>query len=244
MFTPHPLINVVQIGNGLAGASSANAIAAALPSTHRLIVISSTLSAYYSVGALRGSVIPGWEEKMVLNTDSFFPKDSRHILLAGTNVIKLETNQVIIDQTSLPEFESLVIPFQYAVLAMGSLYAFPARPPADSSLEGVLKTMRTYQSNIEASSSICIVGGGPVGIESAGEIKQTHPNKIVTLVHSSAALIEEEGIKPALGKSLLNQLEALGVKVVLSKRLDTGALSTGPIEKQKFDLGNGDSVEG
>lgn len=244
MFTPHPLINVIQIGNGLAGASSANAVAAALPSTHRLIVISSTLSAYYSVGALRGSVIPGWEEKLVLNTDSFFPKDSRHILLSGTNVIKLEINQVTIDQSTLPEFESLIIPFQYAILAMGSLYAFPARPPADSSLEAVLKTMRIFQSNIEASSSVCIVGAGPVGIEFAGEVKQTYPNKIVTLVHSGSALIEEKGIKPALGKSLLYQLEALGVKVVLNKRLDTGDLSTGPIEKQNFDLGDGNSVEG
>lgn len=51
------LKNVVVIGLGLAGAPLATALAAALPSTHRVVAISSTDYGFYPIGALRASVV-------------------------------------------------------------------------------------------------------------------------------------------------------------------------------------------
>lgn len=54
-----PLINVVVIGAGLAGAGVVDALASKLPKTHRLVVISETEAAFYPIAALRGAVVKG-----------------------------------------------------------------------------------------------------------------------------------------------------------------------------------------
>ena len=69
-------------------------------------------------------------------------------------------------------------------------------------------------SDIKAATNILIVGGGPVGIETAGEIKEEFPNKNVTLVTSKELMPS-----PALPFSdrfrnrLLKKLQQIGVTV-------------------------------
>lgn len=243
------LRNVLVIGLGLSGAPAANALAKTLPENHRIIAISATSSAYYSVAALRSIVVEDWQDKSTLPLDTFFPKGSRHVVLPGTKVVQLlpDLHTVRVDKEH-PEFGfGLEITFDYAIIATGSNYAFPCRPPTqDSSIDGVRKLFRATQEAIKASSSILIVGGGPVGIEFAGEVKAAYPQgKEVTLVHAGKALMEGEGYKESLGRSLLDQLRARGVHVVFNKRLDTHGLETGKIEPEEFDLGGEEgSVKG
>jgi NADH dehydrogenase FAD-containing subunit len=134
-----------------------------------------------------------------------------------------------------PSFASLVSCYQ------GSTYPFPCRPPADSSIRSVHSLLVSLQSAVKAASSILVVGAGPVGIEFAGEVAAEYPEKKVTIVHSGQALMED--FKPSLGAKLLSQLKG-EVKVVLGCRVDTKGLETGSIENQRFDLGNGEEVEG
>ena len=95
--------------------------------------------------------------------------------------------------------------------------------------------------DISNAKSVLIVGGGATGIEMAGEIKFSHPSKIVTLVHSGSALFES-GWNEKLGTSLLSQLEAKNVEVIFNSRVDTKGLKTGPIDSQIFEIG-GKSIE-
>lgn len=56
---PADLKNVLIVGLGLAGVAAAKSIAAALPSTHRVVALSEKDFAYYPVGSLRAATVPG-----------------------------------------------------------------------------------------------------------------------------------------------------------------------------------------
>jgi NADH dehydrogenase FAD-containing subunit len=62
------------------------------------------------------------------------------------------------------------IPYDFLVVATGSTYAFPARPPdGAASIKEVEEALRSFQADVKAATSILVVGGGAVGVEFAGE---------------------------------------------------------------------------
>jgi len=70
---------------------------------------------------------------------------------------------------------------------------------------------------------VLIIGGGPVGVELAGEIVTDFPNKKVTLVHGGDRLIEFLG--PKASTKALKWLESKKVTVLLNERIDTEGLA-------------------
>ena len=70
---------------------------------------------------------------------------------------------------------------------------------------------QNYAEELKAADSVLIIGGGPVGLELAGEIATDMPSKKVTLVHSGQNILES--YPPRLGRLVKSQLEVLGVKV-------------------------------
>ncbi|KAI5480888.1 FAD-dependent pyridine nucleotide-disulfide oxidoreductase [Pseudohyphozyma bogoriensis] len=211
------LKNVVIVGLGLSGAPTANSLASSLPPSHRLVCISATESAYYPPAALRGGTSPA---------------------------VELKKHSVVVDKAFSEFGLGSEIEFEYAVLAMGSEYPAPCRPiNGQSSIPEVSNALRALQADIARSSSLLVVGGGPVGIEFSGEVSYLYPEKKVTLVHSRASFLDDDGFKKSLGESLLGQLQKMGVEVVFNAKLDTGELGTGKIEEQEFDLGGGRKVQ-
>ncbi|GJY73374.1 apoptosis-inducing factor homolog A-like protein [Tanacetum coccineum] len=81
---------------------------------------------------------------------------------------------------------------------------------------------------IQSSESILIVGGGPSGVELAGEIVTDFPGKKVTLVHRGTKLLEFIG--ESAGKKALNWLNARNVKVILGQSADLDSSSGGVYE--------------
>lgn len=80
--------------------------------------------------------------------------------------------------------------FDYAVIATGSAYLdpliktqAPTEPERAAELQAMHQRLRTAR-------SIVIVGGGPVGIETAAEIRETLPSARVTVVHGGATILD------------------------------------------------------
>lgn len=110
-------------------------------------------------------------------------------------------------------------------ILQGSKYPFPCRPPPGRSTEeSILELFRKLQGEIAEASSVLICGGGPVGLELAGEIAEyyntnsSRQKKKVTLIHSGKRILAGEGWKPKFGDNLKNQLEKLGVGSNAMKR--------------------------
>eukprot|EP00968_Pinguiococcus_pyrenoidosus_P004994 scaffold323_cov232-Pinguiococcus_pyrenoidosus.AAC.13 len=138
-----------------------------------------------------------------------------------------------------------------STLELGPAYNFPMG--ADGvPFETYKELLKEAQQTVGAASSILIVGGGPVGVEMAGEIKAAHPDKDVTIVNSGTKLLSAAvaPLNDRLVTSIMRQLEALGVRVVLGARLaeipppPEGPVKTAirPTPGATFALSNGESV--
>ncbi|GAA6004027.1 hypothetical protein JCM10207_006521 [Rhodosporidiobolus poonsookiae] len=240
--------NVLVVGYGPAGATVVNNLAAQLPLSHRLVVVSAA-EPYWCIAGLRGAVIPGWEEKIVAPSAKckLFQAGSRHVLLEGTCVVKLNLNNVVVSKAHPDLKLDEEIPFEYCILATGSNHSFPSKASPGATYAETLASLLALQSDLASSSSILIAGGGPVGIEYAGEIASRFTGterKKITLVHSRKRLMDEDGYTDKFRRSLTSQLEANGVEIVLGARTERG-LTTGKVEggERAFALDNGKVVK-
>ncbi len=69
--------------------------------------------------------------------------------------------------------------------------------------------------------SVVILGAGPVGLELAGEIRETHPHMVITVVDPSPELLA--ATTPGFARRVGRQLDRLRIAVLLGDRLGPGA---------------------
>ena len=132
-------------------------------------------------------------------------------------------------------------------MIQGTTYSFPCRPKESAkTLADAKADFVTLQQQVAAAKSILIIGGGPVGIEFAGEVAARYTGaeaKSITLVHGQPALLGP-ALKPKLASSLASQLKAQGVTVVLGDRVELPEVKTGPVSHQTFTTKSGKRIEG
>ena len=79
-------------------------------------------------------------------------------------------------------------------------------------------SIQTDYEKIKEAKTILIIGGGPVGVELAGEIVVDFPDKKVILAHGGSRLIEFLG--PKASEKALGWLRKKNVEVLLNERVD------------------------
>jgi len=111
------------------------------------------------------------------------------------------------------------INYEILVIATGSSYlSFPiGKPSNEIKLKDRNKYFVNENSRLKSSKEVLIIGGGPVGVELAGEIASANREKRISLVHNNERLINV--LKPEAGEKALRQLKALGVNVVLNEKV-------------------------
>jgi len=79
------------------------------------------------------------------------------------------------------------IPWDVLVLVPGNVWegglAFP------DSRVGAVKTIQDWRGKFKAADKIVLVGGGAVGIELSGELRDVYPRKTITIVHGEDQLL-------------------------------------------------------
>ncbi|KAI3899712.1 hypothetical protein MKW92_046342 [Papaver armeniacum] len=90
---------------------------------------------------------------------------------------------------------------------------------------------------IESADSILIIGGGPSGVELAGELAVDFPGKKVTLVHSRLRLLDFVGAKAS--KKALDWLTSRKVEVILGQLVDLKSHSDGD---KTFKTSTGETI--
>lgn len=249
------LKNVVVVGAATAGVQLAHALAKSLPPTHRVVLIEANPVAYWSIGALRAAVQPGFEDQVLhdLSTQSIFGHGSRHTVLASTRVVDLKPDHVLVSRdvtASLPgsalDSEGRTqIPADRIALAVGADYAFPARiSPSATTKEDVLEHFRQMQKEIKASSEILVIGGGPTGVEFVGEVLDLYPQKKVTLLTRGSGLVTNgKDAFAGLSNKLISQLKTKGVQLIFDDSLATDNLRTGPLSRvETFTTSKGATI--
>lgn len=109
------------------------------------------------------------------------------------------------------------IPFDYLVYCAGAKYGLPFKADGASKKESV-NFFSGLSDAVQKAEKIVLVGGGPVGIETAAEIKFKYAEKEVTVVHSRPTLLTSS-ITDKSKERLLKKAEGMGIKFVLGERL-------------------------
>ncbi|XVF19640.1 hypothetical protein REPUB_Repub11eG0128100 [Reevesia pubescens] len=208
---------VVIVGGGIAGSLLAKTIQFNADVT--LIDPKEYLEIIWA--GLRNMVEPSFAEKSVIN--------HREYLTNGHIVTSAARN---ITDTEVLTTDGRIIGYDYLVIATGHRDSIPTTKT---------ERINQYQAEnqkIQAAHSILIVGGGPTGVELAGEIATDFPEKKVTLVHKGPRLLEFIGTK-ASDKSL-RWLRSRKVEVKLDQAVDLNSTSEGG---QVYQTSAGESIK-
>ena len=98
--------------------------------------------------------------------------------------------------------------FDVLLLATGSTYNSPWRAhdehiPTTAERENEWKKVRE---DINAASSVLVVGGGPAGVEAAGWIKEVHPEKTVGIAMRGQTLLTRFNNAHAVAENILKEI--------------------------------------
>ena len=113
------------------------------------------------------------------------------------------------------------LPYDFLVLATGASYPAPFAPVGETAAEA-RAALAALRATVAGARSVVVVGGGPSGVELAGELRDALPAAAVRLVHAGAALLSGAGNHappPALSAKLVERLAASRIDVSLGARV-------------------------
>ncbi|KAF8333033.1 uncharacterized protein EI90DRAFT_2971147 [Cantharellus anzutake] len=167
---------------------------------------------------------------------------SSHVLIHGhvTAVHPHSVRYISLDQGA--SLEERQVRFNYLIYALGSHLPAPINIWSEEPLKNIeedgqpyvlnaasilqhgtkpegLLWLRSAQERVKNSESVLVIGGGALGVQFATDIKGFYgEGKEVTLVHSGDRLLPR--FDKWMHEQIIVQLERLGVKVLLSSRVD------------------------
>ncbi|CAG8534507.1 1725_t:CDS:2, partial [Dentiscutata heterogama] len=193
------------------GIAVATKLESALHKTHQIVLIERKTHFYHAIGGLRTVVEDGFEHKVIIPYDNLFKHGGKVVHATVTTIHK---NEVIVNTDT--EWGTH-IPFKYLIIATGSNHSKPAKMTADNKEEGIAGIIAQREA-VKNANKILIIGGGPVGIELAGEIASVYQDKEVTLIHSEEHLLTDKFPRKLTG-SLAKQLKELNVKLIFGEKV-------------------------
>ncbi|KAL1586878.1 hypothetical protein WHR41_03979 [Cladosporium halotolerans] len=243
--------NIVIVGANFAGLSAAHYIAKhTLPklagskdAKYVLHIVSESTHFWWHIGAPRAivSVKEAPHEKYFLPVmDGFkqYPqlKDSITFHHGSATGIDTESRTITYKPSGSEASESL--PYYALVIATGI-----RSPTAATTLHGdhtiSMKALEEMNSRLASATEIVVGGGGPIAVETAGEIGSHLKGKArITLVAGGDKLLPV--LRPALAQKAQSQLEKLGVTVLYKTKV-TGTTETAD-GKTEVHLSNGKSM--
>lgn len=215
---------VVIIGGGYGGSATAKALDAVAD----VVLVEPKDAFFHTVGALRATVDPEFMPQV------FFPYDG---LLANGQVVRDRAVRVEPGRVTLASGKEMDA--DYLVLATGSSYPFPAKHDLDDTASARAKYRQAHD-DLAAAEHVMLLGGGPVGLEFAGEIKAVWPQKKVVIVDPVADILSE--YESELREEVRRQLAELGVQLVLGSPLQENP-PTAPGERGTFHVTTDSDVE-
>ncbi|KAL9235879.1 hypothetical protein vseg_010611 [Gypsophila vaccaria] len=192
--------DVVIVGGGIAGA-----LLAKLLQDHASVTLIDPKE-YFEItwAALRSMVDQSMAERSVIHYSEFLPQVNLVTSLAAS----VTENKVFTSDGNS-------IRYDYLVIATGHVNTDPV-----TRSESILK-YQTALDCIKSSKSILIIGGGPTGVELAGEIIDQFPDKKITLVHRGPRLLEFIGSKAS--QKATDWLASKKVEVILKQSVNLTA---------------------
>ncbi|XP_062091725.1 uncharacterized protein LOC133797724 [Humulus lupulus] len=201
---------VVIVGGGVAGSFLAHSIQFF---AHVVLI---DQKEYFEItwGMLRAMVEPPFAERIVINHSDY---------LSNVDIVASAAANVTDRKVFTADGRSFA--YDYLVIATGHKDSFP-----ETRAERLNHFEAEFE-KIKSASSILIVGGGPTGVELAGEIASDFPEKKVTLVHRGSRLLEFVSSKAS--KKAFDWLISKRVEVLLEQSVNLDGITDGVYQTSK-----------
>lgn len=154
---------------------------------------------------------------------------------------------------SEPAGKETSISYHSLVLATGSKSASPIWSSYGNGHEEIEAALADANAQVKAAKSIVIAGGGPAGVETAGEIaanlngapgwfqsRPRNPKAQITLITSADKLLPR--LRPALAKQAEIYLNQLGVDVQYNTKITSTSPASDGSAQTKVTLSNGSEI--
>ena len=231
--------NIVILGGSYGGLSTAhNLLKHAIPhlsdkSSYQVIVVSASSQAMCRPACPRALISDDMfpQEKLFVDIPKVFeqyPKDSFRFI-HGTATELDHTNRAV--SIKLAAGKTEVIDFYALVIATGSSTSSPLLG-LNRDTEFLRKNWTAFRQALPTSKSIVIVGGGPTGIEIAGELgeflngragwftsKLVNPKVSITVVTSDSKILAN--LRPTIAETAEDYLAKVGVTIIKNSRVTT-----------------------
>lgn len=201
--------NIVVVGCSFAGHTCAEQLAGCVPSGWRVVVVEKNLHFEYTWLWPRISVLPGHEGKTFIpcsHPPNWAPAGA--YLFKHGEAVKVEEDQLVLEDGERIDFE-------YLVLATGTSCRYPHQLD-NTGKEAGIRLFQKRQQQVAAANRVAIIGGGPVGVEIALDLKSLHPSKSVSLFHSRDRLCNN--YDKSIHDTCMMAAKELGVEVVFNER--------------------------
>jgi NADH dehydrogenase FAD-containing subunit len=167
--------------------------------------------------------------------DKLFANENGTFVQGVVETIRPDTKGGVVVLADGQEF-----PYDVLVLAPGATWEGPLDFPGDSA--AVKEFVTESRARFNKAQKIVLVGGGAVGIEYAGEIKDEWPDKDVTIVHGDSSLLNP-AYPARFRKGMEKSVRARGVKIILDDFVDEiPAPGPASIKTRKGELLDADFV--
>ncbi|KAF9647860.1 FAD/NAD(P)-binding domain-containing protein [Thelephora ganbajun] len=209
--------NVVILGGGLGGTIIAKELSAKLDhSKYNLILVEARPYLIWILGGTRMTVTneKGAPDDYLFDYEKFFP--------AGKGTVKKAKAEKIVQNSDgrggkLELAGGEILPYRALVLATGSKWTGPIDFPEDDA--DIRQFVSQWQQRFKSAEDVVIVGGGAVGIELAGELRDEYPNKKITIVQGSDKLLNST-YPDRFRKFVQSQMRARGIDLILGEYVD------------------------
>eukprot|EP00092_Neocalanus_flemingeri_P015668 GFUD01016959.1.p1 GENE.GFUD01016959.1~~GFUD01016959.1.p1 ORF type:complete len:376 (+),score=91.40 GFUD01016959.1:233-1360(+) len=216
-------LHVVIVGGGYAGLQVAVDLRKA---GVKFTIIDPKEYFHHCVGALRAAVNPEYAVKTAIPLKDAF----------GESFIQGSVESLDMEEKKVTLEGGKEVVFTHCVIAVGSLGPVPARTQK-LAISDLLEECKEIGEVIAAAENIVIVGGGPVGVEMAGEITDKYKAKGVTIVSSSDKLICPD-FNDKFNSSINSLVEGAGVKVIHGRVTNLPQLVANQIIHQTVTVGD------
>lgn len=223
--------DIVVIGASYAGLGTAHYLLrhtipalekANTPTKYKLTLISATTHFFHKVGAPRFLASPDLlplSKGFLSISDGFKDYDKEQFeLVIGTATALDEDKKTITVSDTYSSSPPRTVNYTTLVLATGSSSTSPLWS-IPGSHETTIAALEEMQSALPKAQSVLIAGGGPAGVESAGEIASLYPKIDITLFSGGDRLLTR--LRPAIGAAAESQASTLGIKIVHNVKIDS-----------------------
>jgi len=181
------------------------------------------------IGGAKASIEAGYEDAALIPLNTLLRRPSSRLILNATLIeVNVRENSV---KLRFASGETVSHPYDGLILAMGLHHGFGQLPNRILTQHDALRFLRSEQERVAAHDEIVIIGGGALGVETATQIRMTHPTKAVHIFHSRDTLMSSANppLSALFRAELLRKVLEHGVKVHLGERRSVASI------KEEFD---------